>query len=56
MGRRSTSTDEYIRPALEEVRVRTELRPADLADLLDPQSRVVLCRRLVREGLLTVAR
>jgi ribosomal protein L16 Arg81 hydroxylase len=31
------------------------LRPADLAVWLDPQSRVVLARRLVREGLLRVA-
>ena len=29
-------------------------RPADLADVLDPQSRLVLCRRLIREGLLEV--
>ena len=28
--------------------------PADLADHLDPESRLVLCRRLVREGLLRV--
>ena len=28
--------------------------PADLAEHLDPQSRLVLCRRLVREGLLEV--
>ena len=31
------------------------LTPGDLADRLDPQSRLVLCRRLVREGLLEVA-
>ena len=30
------------------------LAPADLADHLDPESRLVLCRRLVREGLLRV--
>ena len=28
--------------------------PADLAEHLDPQSRLVLCRRLVREGLLEI--
>jgi len=49
-----------IRPAVEAIlelagRDAGELRPADLADLLDPQSRLVLCRRLVREGLLEVA-
>ena len=32
-----------------------QLRPADLADWLDPQSRAVLTRRLVREGFLRVA-
>ena len=31
---------------------RGTFRPADLADQLDAQSRLVLCRRLVREGLL----
>ena len=31
-------------------------RPADLADHLDAQSRLVLCRRLVREGLLRASR
>jgi hypothetical protein len=41
-----------IRPALEEVRRRTELTPADLP--LDAQSNLVLCRRLVREGLLEI--
>jgi pyridoxine/pyridoxamine 5'-phosphate oxidase len=30
-------------------------RPVDLAAWLDPQSRVVLTRRLVREGFLRVA-
>lgn len=42
----------WIRPALEEIRGRGELTPADLP--LDEQSRLVLCRRLVREGLLEV--
>lgn len=56
LGDRSLDVPARLRRALEEVRVRTELRPADLANLLDPQSRVVLCRRLVREGLLTVKR
>lgn len=31
-------------------------RPSDLSDLLDEQSALVLCRRLVREGLLEVVR
>jgi hypothetical protein len=33
----------------------TRLRPADLAAWLDEQSRLVLARRLVLEGLLQVA-
>ena len=38
--------------ALDVVRARDELTPADLP--LDEQSRIVLARRLVREGLLRV--
>ncbi len=51
LGDRSMDVPGWLRPALEEVRRRTELRPVDLAEHLDPQSRLVLCRRLVREGL-----
>jgi len=54
LGDRSVDVPGWLRPALEEIRTRAELRPADLADHLDPQSRLVLCRRLVREGLLEV--
>lgn len=54
LGDRALEVPARLRPALEEVRSRTELRPADLAAHLDPQSRLVLCRRLVREGLLEV--
>lgn len=54
LGDRVLDVPARLAPALEEVRVRGELRPADLADHLDPQSRLVLCRRLVREGLLEV--
>jgi len=43
----------WVRPALEALRDLPALVPADLTDV-DPQSRVVLCRRLVREGLLEV--
>ena len=56
LGDRSLDVPARLAPALEEIRARTELTPADLHDHLDPQSRVVLCRRLVREGLLGVAR
>ena len=41
-----------LAPAMDTVRSAGTFRPADLP--LDPQSRVVLCRRLVREGLLEV--
>lgn len=54
IGDRELGLPARVRPALEVVADRRELRPADLADLLDPQSRLVLCRRLVREGLLEV--
>lgn len=54
LGDRFLDVPGWLRPALEELTSRTELRPADLADHLDLQSRLVLCRRLVREGLLEV--
>ena len=54
LGDRSMHVPAWLRPALEEIRHRTELRPRDLE--LDEQSRLVLCRRLVREGLLEVVR
>lgn len=55
LGDRCLDVPAWLLPALEEVRQRDRLRPADLAAHLDPQSRVVLCRRLVREGLLEPA-
>ncbi|WP_426245685.1 cupin domain-containing protein [Nocardioides sp. LHG3406-4] len=54
LGDRHLDVPARIRPALERVADRSELRPADLHDLLDPDSALVLCRRLVREGALTV--
>jgi len=54
LGDRVLDMPTRLRPVLEEVRVRPELRPADLGGLLDATSRLVLCRRLVREGLLVV--
>lgn len=54
LGDRSLDVPAWIRPALDEVRARPQLTPGDLADRLDAQSRLVLCRRLVREGLLEV--
>ncbi len=53
LGDRTVTFPGWVRPALEALRDLPDLVPADLAGL-DPQSRVVLCRRLVREGLLEV--
>ena len=55
LGDRSVTVPARVRPALEEVRARGQLNPADLSAHLDPRSAVVLCRRLVREGLLELA-
>ncbi len=52
LGDRTLDVPARVRPALDEVRHRTELRPRDLP--LDQQSRLVLSRRLVREGLLRI--
>jgi ribosomal protein L16 Arg81 hydroxylase len=54
LGDRELRVPGRLAPALEGIRTRETLRPRDLADLLDAESRVVLCRRLVREGLLEV--
>jgi len=54
LGDRTVTVPGLLRPALDALRDLTELSPADLADHLDAQSRLVLCRRLVREGLLEV--
>lgn len=53
LGDRTMTVPARIRGALEEVRARGELTPADLP--LDPESNLVLCRRLIREGLLEIA-
>lgn len=53
LGDRSLSVPAWTRPALEAIRARGELTPGDLP--LDPRSNLVLCRRLVREGLLELA-
>ncbi len=53
LGDRALMVPTRLRPALDVIRARPELRPADLT-MLDEQSRLVLCRRLVREGLLQV--
>ena len=54
LGDRELRVPGYLATALGVVRATATLRPADLADHLDEESRLVLCRRLVREGLLEV--
>jgi bifunctional lysine-specific demethylase and histidyl-hydroxylase NO66 len=54
LGDRELLVPARLEAALTAVRAATSLRPADLGEHLDEQSRLVLCRRLVREGLLTV--
>lgn len=56
IGDREVSIPAWVTPALEEVVSRDRLCARDLADWLTPTSRLVLVRRLVREGLLHVAR
>ena len=55
LGDRHLDVPARIRPALDHVRAAEWLVPADLPGL-DPESRLVLARRLVREGLLEVVR
>jgi hypothetical protein len=43
-----------LREPMSFVRDRTSFCPDDLPGLVDPESRLVLARRLVREGLLRV--
>lgn len=55
LGDRELRLPVRLTPALEFLREQPRLRPSDLADWLDPTSRLVLVRRLVREGLLQVS-
>ena len=52
LGDRDLRVPAHLAAAFETLRAASELTPADLD--LDEQSRLVLCRRLVREGLLEV--
>jgi len=54
LGDRELRVPARLVAVLAHVREQAELRPVDLAAWLDPQSRLVLARRLVREGLLQV--
>lgn len=55
LGDRELRVPARLEPALRHVCAQDRFRPADLAPWLDPQSRLVLARRLVREGLLRVS-
>jgi bifunctional lysine-specific demethylase and histidyl-hydroxylase NO66 len=52
LGDRELVMPVRLAAALEAVQGASTFRPADLAGHLDEQSRLVVCRRLVREGLL----
>ena len=52
LGDRELTVPARLYDALERVRTSDRLSPADLP--LDPQSRLVLCRRLVKDGLLEI--
>lgn len=54
LGDRVLTVPAWLQPALTSLLARPTVRPADLAEELDEQSRLVLCRRLVREGLLEI--
>ena len=55
LGDRELLLPMRLTPVLELIRDKPRLRPRDLADWLDPESRLVLVRRLVREGLFQVS-
>ncbi len=55
LGDREMMLPVRLAEALEYIRDQPRLRPRDLSAWLDPQSRLVLARRLVREGLLQVS-
>jgi bifunctional lysine-specific demethylase and histidyl-hydroxylase NO66 len=56
LGDRRLRMPAPVAPLLERIGATERLRPRDLDDLADEPSRLVLCRRLVREGLLTIDR
>jgi len=54
LGDRELHVPSRLGPVMAHLREQADMRAADLAEWLDPQSRLVLVRRLVREGLLRV--
>ena len=55
LGDREVDMPQRLTEPMRFIRDRSALRPGDLAEWLDPESRLVLTRRLVREGLLRIA-
>ena len=55
LGDRELRMPGWLRPAIEEITGRDEIPVADLEAFLDEPGRLVLVRRLIREGLLEVA-
>jgi bifunctional lysine-specific demethylase and histidyl-hydroxylase NO66 len=56
LGDRTLRMPPSLQPSVQRLLDLDRFRPADLGELLDAASRLVLCRRLVREGLLTFDR
>lgn len=56
LGDRELRMPPWVQPAMEFVRDHDRFVVGDLAGALDSRSRQVLCRRLVREGLLRIVR
>lgn len=56
LGDRELRVPQWLAEPFEAIRTTDRLRPADLSEWLDDVSRLVLIRRLVREGLLEVER
>jgi bifunctional lysine-specific demethylase and histidyl-hydroxylase NO66 len=57
LGDRRLEMPSWLEPAMRRIATAERFRVRDLADAVnDPDSRAVLVRRLVREGLLTIAR
>jgi bifunctional lysine-specific demethylase and histidyl-hydroxylase NO66 len=54
LGDRTLRMPLRLREVMEHVRAQSELRVGDLDRWLDPESRLVVARRLVREGLLRI--
>jgi hypothetical protein len=52
LGDRELRMPASLEPAMRRIAAAGRLRPEDLGPELDPESRVILVRRLVREGLL----